>query len=34
MRDQGAVWDQSPTYDLTSTSQASIYVCYAPETAK
>lgn len=34
MRDQGAVWDQSPTYDLTSTSRASIYVFYTPETGK
>jgi hypothetical protein len=29
-RDEGAVWGQAPTYDLTRTSQASIYIFYAP----
>ncbi len=27
---QGAVWGQNPAYDLTRTSQASIYVFYTP----
>jgi hypothetical protein len=33
-KDQGAVWDQGPVYDLTRTSQASIYVFYTPNTGE
>jgi hypothetical protein len=29
-RNHGAVWDQGPAYDITRTSQASIYIFFTP----
>jgi hypothetical protein len=33
-RNQGAVWGQGSAYDLTRTSQASIYIFYTPDSGE